>query len=223
MLNFTIALIAFLAAHVVPRATGLRDWGMQKFGRKAYMSVYSLLSLSLLAWLIIAAINAPYIGLWSTTAWNVGLVLIAMLVTCILFTSAVTRPNSLSISFKGGKTDVSDPGILAFTRHPIILFFLIWSAAHLLVNGDVVGVVLFGGMLVFSLVGMRVVEKRAAAKLSTEELETYRAVNKGPFVTRLKRAASPRFFIEVTCGVLLFLAFLFGHQYVIGVDPLAYF
>jgi uncharacterized membrane protein len=187
------------------------------------MSAYSLMSLGLLAWLVFAAINAPYIGLWNTTSWNVGLAIIAMLVACILFARAVNRANSLSISFKGGETDMANPGILAITRHPIILAFLIWSAAHLLVNGDVVGVILFGGILLFSIIGMRVAEKRASKNRTDDEIEMYKSLTSGSILARIKRAASLKFLVEIACGFALFLVLLFGHQYVIGVDPLAYF
>lgn len=223
MLNFAAALIAFLGAHVVPRATGLRDWGINRFGRKVYMTVYSLMSLGLLAWLVVAALNAPYIGLWITTKATVGIAIAMMFVACILFATGATRANSLSISFRGGETDIEQPGVLALVRHPIILGFLFWAAAHLLVNGDVVGVILFGGMLVFSAFGMRIAQKRAEARLTAPQVAEFRAVANGPIAHRLGRAMSPKFLLEVLAGILFFFVLLFGHEHFIGVSPLAYF
>lgn len=223
MLNFALALFAFLAAHVVPRATGFRDWGIQRFGRKAYMAFYSLMSLGLLAWLVIAALNAPYIGLWVTTQATVALAIALMLIACIMFATGVTRANSLSISFRGGETDTDQPGILALVRHPIILGFFLWSAAHLLVNGDVVGVILFGGMLAFSLLGMRIAQKRAEARLTEQQITHFRSVASGPIMERLQRAISPKFFAEIAAGAAFFFVLLLGHEYAMGVNPLAYF
>jgi len=223
MLNFAAALIAFLAAHVVPRATGFRDWGINRFGRKAYIAFYSLMSLGLLAWLVIAAINAPYIGLWVTTQATVAIAIAMMLIACIMLASGVMRANSLSISFRGGETDTDQPGMLALVRHPIILGFFLWSAAHLLVNGDVVGVILFGGMFVFSLLGMRIAQKRAEARLTDEQISHFSAVAEGPIMDRLRRAISPKFYGEIAAGIAFFLLLLFGHEYAIGVNPLAYF
>lgn len=223
MLNFGFALFAFLAAHVIPRSTGLRDWGIARFGRKSYMMAYSLMSLGLLVWLLSAAINAPYLGLWVTTQLSVTVAIIVMFFACIIFSSGVIRSNSLSISFRGGETDLDNPGILALVRHPIIFAFLLWSAAHLLVNGDVVGVILFGGMLLFSVLGLRIALRRATKRLSADQLAKYLTVDQGPIGERIRRAMSAKFAVEIATGSLLFLALLFGHQYFIGVSPLVYF
>ncbi len=223
MISFTAALVAFLGAHTLPRATGFRDWGINRFGRKIYMSVYSLASIGLLIWLVVAARSAPYIGLWPTTQFTVALAMLIMMAACILFASAVTRANSLSISFSGAQTDVDNPGILALVRHPIVLTFLLWSMAHLLVNGDVIGLILFGGMFVFSLIGMKAVEKRARNKLGEEEFAKFTALAVGPLWKRIKRASSKKFALEILAGVLLFDALLFAHEYVLGVGPFTYF
>ncbi len=223
MTNFLLALFAFLAAHVVPRATGFRDWGIEKFGRKIYMSAYSLVSLGLLAWLVTAMINAPYIGIWPTTPFTVAIAISLMFFSCILLATGAGRANSLSISFRGGQTDMDNPGILALVRHPIIYTFLLWSLAHVIVNGDVIGLVFFGGMLAFSIIGAKVAEKRTRNKLSEAEFAQLSQVNQGPLVERLKRALSARFAIEVAIGILLFFVLLVGHEHIIGVSPLAYF
>lgn len=42
-------------------------------------------------------------------------------------------------------------------RHPMLLGFLLWTVAHLLVNGDVASFVLFGGLGLWALVEMKVI------------------------------------------------------------------
>lgn len=37
--------------------------------------------------------------------------------------------------------------LLARVRHPMLMGFRVWAAAHLLVNGDLASVILFGGLL----------------------------------------------------------------------------
>ena len=101
-----------------------------------------------------------------------------MFFSCILLATGAGRANSLSISFRGGQTDMDNPGILALVRHPIIYTFLLWSSAHVIVNGDVIGLVFFGGMLAFSIIGAKVAEKRARSKLS--EMEFARAQSSQP-------------------------------------------
>ncbi|MGB5560085.1 MAG: NnrU family protein [Paracoccaceae bacterium] len=45
------------------------------------------------------------------------------------------------------------------TRHPQLIGFSLWAVAHLLVNGDVPSFVLFGGLLVWALVEMAVINR----------------------------------------------------------------
>jgi uncharacterized membrane protein len=42
-------------------------------------------------------------------------------------------------------------------RHPMLLGVIIWSAAHLLVNGDLAGLILFGGLGAWALLEMAII------------------------------------------------------------------
>ncbi len=44
-------------------------------------------------------------------------------------------------------------------RHPMLTGFALWAIAHLLVNGDVESFVLFGGLLVWALAEMAIINK----------------------------------------------------------------
>jgi len=47
--QFFLAIAVFLAAHVVPAATGLRGFLIARLGRRAYLVGYSLVSLACIA------------------------------------------------------------------------------------------------------------------------------------------------------------------------------
>jgi uncharacterized membrane protein len=51
MTNFLLAILAFLLAHVVPPAPPLRGRLIALFGRRAYLTIYSLVSTLLLVWI----------------------------------------------------------------------------------------------------------------------------------------------------------------------------
>ena len=50
----------------------------------------------------------------------------------------------------------------AWVRHPQLTGFSLWAVAHLLVNGDLPSLVLFGGLLVWALVEIAVLNRAAA-------------------------------------------------------------
>ncbi|WP_420346451.1 NnrU family protein [Pelagibius sp.] len=223
MIEFALAILVFLGAHVLPAATGLRGALIDRMGRRLYVAAYSLVSLATIAWVIVAAGRAPYLELWPPSGSAALVPFLAMIPASLLFAAAVLRPNPLSVSFRGGITDPQNPGLLALTRHPILWAFFFWAAGHLVANGDVVSVVLFGALSAFSLMGMRRLEKRAAQRLSAEDLAAAMAVAEGPFTARLARALSLRTGVELLAGFLLYGIFLHVHEAVIGVDPLAAF
>lgn len=49
--------------------------------------------------------------------------------------------------------------LLAGMRHPMLTGFFLWAAAHVLVNGDVPSFVLFGGLALWALVEMAVINR----------------------------------------------------------------
>ena len=187
--EFALALLAFFAAHSLPRATGLRDVALAQIGRRSYVVGYSLLSIGLLIWLISAALRAPYIALWAPNPALVHIALTLMLPACLLLAMAATRPNPLSIAFARGDADRAAPGVLAVIRHPILWAFTLWSAAHLLVNGDVVAVILFGGMAGFGIAGMTLMDHRARREMGLQPwMSTVAALRRlGPKVLLTRR------------------------------------
>lgn len=217
MLEFALAFAAFLAAHVLPAATGLRAAAVARIGRRAWVVGYSLASIGLLAWLVSAAIRAPYLELWPQARALALAPLVAMPVACILLVAGATRPNPASISFRGGTPDPARPGVLALTRHPILWTFAIWGGGHVLANGDLVGLVMFGGFTLFALLGMRAMDRRAERRGEPAVVLAH-----GPLGARLARAASPRLAVEAALGLALYLALLRLHGPAIGVDPTAW-
>lgn len=223
MVEFVAAFLVFIGAHVLPARTGLRDALINRLDRRAYLILYSLLSLALLAWLISAATRAPHIALWPTTRLSVIIALVLTALAAVLLSCGATRPQPVSVSLRGGMVDPRHPGILALTRHPILWAFFLWSVGHLIANGDLVGVVMFASFAAFCVVSGPALEKRAHQRLPGDVYAAAMSVNSGPFGERLRRALSPRLAVEAAAGIVLFALMLVFHGDLIGVDPLAYF
>ncbi|SFJ23365.1 NnrU family protein [Albimonas pacifica] len=218
MLEFALAFAAFLAAHVVPAASGLRTAAVARLGRRAWVIGYSLVSVGLLAWLVSAAARAPYVELWAPGRAAALAPFAAMPLACVLLVAGAGRANPVSVSFRGGAADAARPGVLAITRHPILWAFALWGGSHALANGDLVSVVMFGGFALFALVGMRGLERRARRRGEAAAF----GLASGPPGARLRRAASWRLAAEAGLGLALFLVLLALHGPVLGVDPTAW-
>ncbi|WP_193368573.1 NnrU family protein [Pelagibius marinus] len=222
MIEFFAAIAVFLAAHVLPAATGLRALLIDKMGRPAYLALYSLVSLASIAWVIAAALGAPYVELWAPSRGTALVPLIAMLPACILLAGALWQPSPLSVSFRGGLADPRRAGLVAQVRHPVLWAFFLWAASHLVANGDLVSFILFASLAAFSLAGMKRMERRARARLSEADYAAATAQTAGGPGARLRRVVRLFALIDLLAGVLLYAALLHLHEPVIGLNPLAW-
>ncbi|WP_374422388.1 NnrU family protein [Paracoccus sp. (in: a-proteobacteria)] len=133
--EFSIALAAFLGSHVIPAR--FRAPLIARFGKRAYVIGYSILSLALLYWLIVASGRAPYVELWPQEPWMRWLVNLAM-------------PLAVLAAAVAGMA-----GLMAG--------FALWAGAHLVANGDLAHGILFGLMLIYALFGLGICLRRGVA------------------------------------------------------------
>ncbi|CAK0766055.1 NnrU family protein [uncultured Gammaproteobacteria bacterium] len=167
--EFWLALALFLAAHSIPAAPGLRRWLVAVLGERLYLGLYSLLSLALLVWLIAAAVKAPVVPLWPVLDWAPWVPVLVMPLAAVLMVSGLTAPNPLSVSFAlGVPFDPERPGIVAVTRHPVLWGFGLWAAAHILPNGTLTKVIMFGLFAAFAFAGMALVDFKQRLRLGAE-------------------------------------------------------
>jgi len=89
-------------------------------------------------------------------------------------------------------------------KHPMLVAIKIWALAHLLANGDLAALVLFGSFLAFAVYDRIAVKRRHAL---------------GPLGTK----AGPWYNDLIVLGVgtgLYLVILLWAHQFFIGVSPL---
>jgi uncharacterized membrane protein len=84
MPEFSLALVLFLGANLIPASPSLRSGLISRMGRAAYLTAYSGLSLELLAWLILAAQRAETALLWDTAPWQWNVPFLAMPIAAFL-------------------------------------------------------------------------------------------------------------------------------------------
>mgnify|MGYP002625717770 CR=1 FL=1 len=220
MTQFFLAIAVFLTAHVAPAATGLRGFLIARLGRRSYLLGYSLVSLACIAWVIAAALAAPSVELWAPSRTGALVPLAAMLPACILLAGGLWQPSPLSVTFRSGLPDPRKAGLVARIRHPFLWAFFLWSASHLVANGDLVSVILFASLALVSLAGMKRLEERARTRLPEADYEAAAALSSGGPLARFNGLAKGRALAEGLAGLLLYEALLHLHGPVIGIDPL---
>lgn len=226
MIEFLVALAIFILSHALPARSGLRDRLAASIGERGYLVLYSLLSIGLLAWLISAALRAPYIPLWDLQVWHYHVPLALMVPASMLFVGGAISANPLSISFSRDDYDRRRPGLVGITRHPILWAFALWSFAHVVPNGDLVSVIMFGGFGLFALGGMAVVDRRKRRAMGAQWREIAAGTSVIPFLALMSGRASWRwkpgpFLLTVVIGAGLYVALIRFHPIVFGVDPAA--
>jgi len=221
----TLALAVFVASHFLPRLGGQRDRLIAAVGRRVYFSAYGALSVLLLVWLIAATGRAPYVELWPQLPWmrwlpNLVMPLAVLLVTCGLgLANRFTLGGSRTATFSP-----ATPGFAAVCRHPLLLALALWSASHLLVNGDLAHVLLFGSFALMALAAIPAFDARARRHLGAQApfFFTHSAILSLTPLTDpgWRRQNLPGLAVRTALGLLLWLAALFLHSRVIGVSPL---
>jgi uncharacterized membrane protein len=216
--EFIAAFAAFFLTHSIPIRPPVRPWLQARLGRAGFGLAYSALSLGVLAWLIGAAGRAPYVPVWHWTPWQNHVPLAIMLPVFLILALAVARPNPFSFGgVRNDRFDPDRPGIVGLTRHPLLLALALWAAAHVVPNGDLAHVILFGTFAAFALLGGRLVDRRKRREMGGDwdRLEAAR------------RAAPPRpaswrgALARLAAGVILYAGLLWLHPYLFGVSPLA--
>lgn len=222
--EFALAMAVFLGAHAIPVRPSLKGPLVGLLGRAGFGLAYSALSIALLTWVIVAAGRAPWVPLWYAAPWQTHTALTLMALACVLTAYAIAGRNPFSFGSRAAPFDPEHPGIAGVSRHPVLLALGLWGLAHLIANGDLAHLLLFGPMTGFALLGMGLIDRR---KRRDWGAETWQARAKRTSLIPLSALITGRWRPRVWPGVVPLLAglavyglLLFLHPMVIGVDPL---
>jgi uncharacterized membrane protein len=127
-----IGLIIWVAAHYFKR---LAPDARAKLGDpgKGLVAIMIVVSLVLM---ILGYRGADFISVWSPPSFMVHINNLAMVLALWVYGSSAAKGAKAWPAYK--------------TRHPQLLAVKIWAIAHLLVNGDLASIILFGGLLAWA-------------------------------------------------------------------------
>ena len=192
MLVLVAGLVLFLGVHSVSiAAPGWRRAMVGRLGEGPWKGIYSLAAAIGLVLVVVGyglARRSPVV-LYTPPAGLRHLALVVMLPVFPLFIAAYL------------------PGrIRRAAKHPMLLSLKLWAVAHLLANGTLADVVLFGGFLAWAVADRISVKRRPAIDDHEVPAAPPRPANDA---------------IVVVAGLAVYAIFLFwGHRWLIGVSPL---
>ena len=193
MAILVLGLAIFLGTHAFTMTRGPRAALISRLGEGPYKGAYSLVSL---LGIVLIAVGfgryraAGYIDAWSPPVWTRHLALLLMWPAWVMVVAAYL------------------PGRIKRTlKHPMLAGVKVWALAHLLANGDLGSILLFGSILAWAVLA------RVSAKRRDEVRD-----HAGPAAAP---AGARNDVLAVAIGTAIFLAFLFRlHLWLIGVPVL---
>ncbi len=185
-------LILFLGIHAVRIfAEPWRNTQITKLGDGKWKGLYSLVSIFGFVLISVGygqARLAPIV-VWSPPLWTWHIAVALNLVAFVLLTAAYVPQNHL-------KAKLEDPMIIGVKT---------WALAHLISNGTLAGIILFGSFLVWAVLDYRSCRKRRSKNMRVPQTRTSVAMTLATLAIGL-------------AGWALFL--LYAHQTLMGIQPL---
>ncbi len=180
-----LGLSIWFLLHLLPvTASGLRRSLITKIGLMPYKGLFALGILASVAFMVLGWRSVANV----TSLYDIYDMAIVPALIMILCGFVLMAASNLRSNFK------------RTFRHPQLLGFTLWSAAHVLLNGELRAVVLFGGLCLWSLVTMALLNRRDGVfEKPAKELP-----HKGVMVCAI--------------GFVLFIVAVKGHAYLGGVD-----
>lgn len=174
-------LIIFFGIHIVPTAVTLRSRLAAWKGEGPYQLAFSIIAAAGLLLIIYGKAIAPRMAVFEPPAWTAHVTWVLMWLAVTIFPAAYLPSN-----------------LKRMMRHPFLWGVALWAVSHLLVNGDLASLLLFGAFAAYAFFDMRSANRRGA-ELSTKRYPWWRDA------------------VLVAFGTAAYLTILYLHPYLFGV------
>jgi uncharacterized membrane protein len=132
-----LGLVVFLGAHVFASLRGARAQVIARLGENPYRALNSALSLigfALIVWGFSRYRADGLIVLWTPPFWTRHVTILLMWFAWVSFALSIPGPSRLR----------------GWIKHPQLNAVKVWALAHLIANGDLGGIVLFGAFILWA-------------------------------------------------------------------------
>jgi len=201
-----VGLAVFLLPHVFTTRRDTRSAVIALIGEGPYKGLYSLVAIIgviLIGWAFARYRANEWIDVWYPPAWTRH-VTVALTWPAIIFIVAAYIPGNIKRRLK----------------HPMLVGVKLWAVAHLISNGDLGSIILFGTILAWAVFDRITLKRRADADTAPIPASGWRNTPKRPpdaSAPPISTSSWRNDVIAIIVGTLLYLAlgFVF-HPLVIG-------
>jgi uncharacterized membrane protein len=181
-----LGIILFLGTHTLTTFRDARAGLIARIGAGAYRTLYSagaVVGFVLIVWGFHVYRREGWVQVWYPPEGMRHLTILLMWFAFVALASMGRRPGR----------------IRGWLRHPMLVAIKIWALAHLLVNGDLGGMILFGSFLAWAVFDRIAVKRRGDAG--------------APRIAAFTRADA----VALGAGTVAYVAMILLHPYLIGV------
>ena len=181
-------IVLWSVVHFVPAAArGFRGAVTARIGTNPYKGVFSLLIVASIVLMVQGWKAAGFSAVYAPPAWGAWAAIVLMYVASVLFFAARIRSR-----------------VNRVLRHPQLTGVFLFGVAHLLANGDARSLVLFGGLALWAVVEVLLINRRDGEWTRPP-------------------ADAPTYDLRLlVVGTVFFVVFALAHRWLFGVGPMAY-
>ncbi|MCH8201960.1 MAG: NnrU family protein [Proteobacteria bacterium] len=199
-----VGLGMFFGVHLISGIHELRTPVTAIMGQAGYRMTHALFAIGGLVLVGMGYADAPFVPLYEPPSWGASITLLVMPVAIIFLI--------------GGHLSKD---IKRVTRHPMLWGITLFSALHLLANGDKAAVMIFAPFLVYGLLAMWLTDRKKRLGDAEGWEKDSRQTSVFPFVAMRQGRAGPpagdKGLKAVLIGLVVYILLAYGHQWLIGV------
>lgn len=139
--------IIFFGVHLFSACRSCRQRAIERIGEQRYTGLYVGGSVVGFMLVVLGIPFADFVHVYEPPAWGRPITIALMPVAFVLMAALLLPTN-----------------IKKLTRHPMLWSFTLWSVAHLLSNGDLASILLFGSFGAYAVFSMWSLNRRGGEK-----------------------------------------------------------
>jgi uncharacterized membrane protein len=183
MYSLIAASAFFLLIHFGVSGTRLRDVLVTRIGAGPYRGAFALASVVGLVWMSSAYGRAPLVDLWGQLIGLRPLAFVLVLVAFLFVGIGLATPSPTQVGMESKLAQGTDivRGVVRITRHPFLWGVGLWAFVHLIENGDLASVILFGSLLLLALAGTTFIDAKRRRSFGDQWSQFAQATSNLPF------------------------------------------